>query len=76
MENALEYLHSQGMTLPEVQKYIDAGFQPMSVGENPWNPGYRIWTFTRTPELNAVVSEFYAELGAVNPGQAGGAADD
>ena len=26
MENALEYLHSQGMMLPDIQKYIDAGF--------------------------------------------------
>lgn len=59
-----------------VSRLMDAGFQPMSVGENPWNPCYRIWTFARTPELNAIVSEFYAELKAENPGQTGGAADD
>lgn len=60
-----------------VSRLMDAGFQPMSVGENPWNPGYRVWTFVRTPELNAIVSKFYAELEAVtvNPGQNGGGAD-
>lgn len=58
-----------------VSRLMDNGLQPMSVGENPWNPGYRIWTFTRTPELDALVSEFYAELKAVNPGQNGGGAD-
>lgn len=59
-----------------VSRLMDVGFQPMSVGENPWNPGYRIWTFTRTPELNALVDAFYAELKTANPGQTGGAADD
>lgn len=59
-----------------VSRLMDAGFQPLSISKSPWNPAYLVWTFTRTPELNAVVSEFYAELGAVNPGQAGGAADD
>lgn len=62
-----------------VSRLMDNGFQPMSVGENPWNPGYRIWTFARTPELNALVDAFYAELEAVNeavnPGQNGGSAD-
>lgn len=56
-----------------VSLLMDNGLQPLSVGENPWNPGYRVWTFTRTPELNAIVSEFYAELKA---GQAGGATSD
>lgn len=62
-----------------VSRLMDAGFQPLSVGENPWNPGYRVWTFARTPELNALVSEFYVEVKAVNeavnPGQNGGGAD-
>lgn len=59
-----------------VSRLMDNGFQPMSVGENPWNPGYRIWTFARTPELNALVDAFYVELKTANPGQTGGAADD
>ena len=58
-----------------VSRLMDVGFQPLSVGKSPWNPAYLVWTFTRTPELNAIVSEFYAELKAVNPGQNGGAAD-
>lgn len=58
-----------------VSRLMDNGFQPMSVGENPWNPGYRIWTFARTPELNALVDAFYAELKTANPGQNGGGAD-
>lgn len=56
-----------------VSLLMDNGFRPLSIGESPWNPGYRVWTFTRTPELNAIVSAFYAELKA---GQAGGAASD
>lgn len=58
---------------------MDSGFRPLSVGKSPWNPAYLVWTFTRTPELNAIVSKFYAELKAVNeavnPGQNGGGAD-
>lgn len=57
-----------------VSRLMDNGFQPMSVGENPWNPGYRIWTFARTPELNAIVGAFYAELKAEDS-QTGGVAD-
>lgn len=57
-----------------VSRLMDNGFQPMSVGEKPWNPGYRIWTFARTPELNAIVGAFYAELKAEDS-QTGGVAD-
>lgn len=57
-----------------VSRLMDNGFQPMSVVENPWNPGYRIWTFARTPELNAIVGAFYAELKAEDS-QTGGVAD-
>lgn len=51
---------------------LDNGFRPLSIGESPWNAAHSVWTFTRTPELNAIVGEFYAELKA---SPAGGAAD-
>lgn len=56
-----------------VSLLMDNGFRPLSIGESPWNAAHSVWTFTRTPELNAIVSAFYAELKA---GQAGGAASD
>lgn len=62
-----------------VSRLMDAGFQPLSIGKSPWNAAHLVWTFARTPELNAIVSKFYAELEAVNeaanPGQNGGGAD-
>lgn len=59
-----------------VSRLMDSGFRPLSVGKSPWNPAYLVWTFTRTPELDAIVGAFYAELKTANPGQTGGGADD
>lgn len=58
-----------------VSLLMDNGFRPLSIGESPWNAAHSVWTLARTPELNAIVSEFYAELKADNSGQNGGGAD-
>lgn len=59
-----------------VSRLMDGGFRPLSIGKSPWNAAHLVWTFARTPELNALVDAFYAELKTANPGQTGGAADD
>lgn len=58
-----------------VSRLMDAGFQPLSVGKSPWNPAYSVWTFARTPELDALVGAFYDELKVENSSQIGGVAD-
>lgn len=59
-----------------VSRLMDGGFRPLSIGKSPWNAAHLVWTFARTPELNAIVNEFYSKLNSENPDRAGGGADD